>query len=131
MPPTTGGSTKGSSTSDRASRRPGNLALANTNAIGVPSRTHSIVLAVEVFRLSHKAAIEDSEVMSSQNDDHWTRTSMATSGNTMNAPPRTAGMNTQPGNLDPVPAHPRLERGGTVGAVDIQPVNGSGVTVRA
>ena len=67
MPPTTGGSTSGSSTSDRASRSPGNVARASTNAIGVPSSTHRTVLAVEVFRLSHSAAIEDSEVISSQN----------------------------------------------------------------
>src|SRR6476661_7093558 len=108
MPPTTGGSTSGNSTSDLASRKPGNLARANTSAIGVPSSTHNTVLAVDVFKLSHSAAIEDSEVINSQKDDHWTRSSIATNGSTMKRPPTTAGMNTQPGNPDPVPAHPRL-----------------------
>ena len=121
MPPTTGGSTSGSSTSDRASRNPGKLALASTNAIGVPSSTHSTVLAVEVFRLSHSAAIEDSEVMSSQNDDHWTRASMATNGSTMNTPPSTAGTKIQPGSPDPAPARAGVRRAGTVGAVSFRP----------
>src|SRR6478672_5786502 len=122
MPPTTGGSTNGSSTSDLASRSPGKLALASTNAMGVPSSTHSTVLAVEVFRLSHSAAIEDSEAISSKNDDHWTRASMATSGSTMNTPPTTAGTKIQPGSPDPVPARGRVRRAGTVGAVVIQTV---------
>src|SRR6478609_891131 len=117
MPPTTGGST-----SDRASRSPGKVALASTNAMGVPSSTHSTVLAVEVFRLSHSAATEDSDLISSKNDDHWTRASMATSGSTMKTPPTTAGTKIQPGSPDPVPARRRVRRAGNVGVVVIQTV---------
>src|SRR6478735_9260247 len=127
MPPTTGGSTNGSSTRDRASRRPGNVARANTKAIGVPNTTHSTVLAVEVFRLNHRAATADSEVMSSQNDDHWTRASIATSGSTMNTPPRTAGMKIHRGSPDPVPAQPGARRVGTASALFIQSVTGRAI----
>ena len=44
MPPTTGGSTSGSSTSERSSRWPGNDVRASTSAIGTPRTTQSTVL---------------------------------------------------------------------------------------
>lgn len=61
IPPTTGGST-GGSTSDRARRRPGKRGARQPNAIGGANNTQGIVLAVDVFRLSHRAAIEDVEI---------------------------------------------------------------------
>src|SRR6478736_3483058 len=125
MPPTTGGSTRGRSTRDRASRMPGNDARASTNAIGVPSNTHSTVLAVDVFRLNHNASIEDSEVMSSQNDDHWTRASMATNGSTMNTPPRADGTKIHRGSPDSAPARTRARRAGTASALFIQSLTGA------
>ena len=45
MPPTTGGSTSGSSTSARRTTGPGSWPRASTSAIGTPSRTHTTVLA--------------------------------------------------------------------------------------
>ena len=51
MPPTTGGSTSGSSTSARRIDWPGNRPRARTSAIGTPSSTHTTVLALAVFRL--------------------------------------------------------------------------------
>ena len=62
MPPTTGGSTSGSSTSARRTDWPGKLPRARTIAIGTPITTHTTVLAAAVFRLKTSAAREDSEV---------------------------------------------------------------------
>ena len=64
MPPTTGGSTRGSNTSERTTDSPRNVVRANTNAIGTPNRMHRAVLANEVRRLRVKAAIDESLVTS-------------------------------------------------------------------
>src|SRR4051794_36872642 len=91
MPPTTGGSTSGRSTNERSSRTPGTRLRAKIRAIGTPSTTHSTVLASAVFRLSHKAARDDSDVSSDRKSDHGTLTSTATRGSSTNSAPSKAG----------------------------------------
>ena len=54
MPPTTGGSTSGSRTSDRSRPCPGKLVRASTSASGTPSTMQRTVVAAEVRRLSHE-----------------------------------------------------------------------------
>ena len=51
-------------------------------------------------------------MISSQNCDHWTRASMATSGSTMKIPPSSGGHENPPGKPDSAPAHPRLRGAG-------------------
>ena len=59
MPPTTGGSTSGSSTSERTSPWPRKLVRASTSAIGTPSSTHRTVPTSDVRRLSDSAVSAD------------------------------------------------------------------------
>ena len=74
----------------------------------MPNSTHSTVLAADVFRLSHSAAIDDSDVIRVQNCDHWTRSSTATSGSTMNAPPAIAGTKIHRATRIRFPSGPRF-----------------------
>ena len=64
MPPTTGGSTSGSSTSDRSRCWPGNRCGPAPAPSAPRARTHSTVLAADVRRLSRSAARDDSLVIS-------------------------------------------------------------------
>lgn len=98
MPPTTGGSTKGSSINDRTIRWPGNDVRASTNAIGTPSTMHNTVDALDVRRLSSSAAREDSEVIKAMNRDHSTLDAIAARGRTTNTAPSAAGTNTHRGS---------------------------------
>src|SRR3954447_19605093 len=98
MPPTTGGSTSGSRTNERSTRRPRKSLLASTMAIGTPSTTHSTVARADVRRLSVSAATDDSEVISARNCAQSTRVHMATSGNSTNTAPTAAGTNSQAGS---------------------------------
>ena len=56
MPPTTGGSTSGTVTSARASRRPGNSARASSHASGTPTTNEIAVAAVAVTSESRSAS---------------------------------------------------------------------------
>ena len=64
MPPTTGGSTSGSSTSERTHALAREVVRASTIAIGTPKSTQSTVLIAEVRRLSQSAVSADSDVIS-------------------------------------------------------------------
>ena len=66
MPPTTGGSTRGTITSERSRSIPGKRHRASTSAIGTPSTRHATVLAADVCRLSTSAARADSLVIRDQ-----------------------------------------------------------------
>ncbi|BAS11293.1 hypothetical protein AHiyo4_47150 [Arthrobacter sp. Hiyo4] len=90
MPPTTGGSTSGSRTSERRKRWPGKLPRARTRASGTPSTVHRTVLAAEVRRLNPRACNDASEVISGMNWAQLTLATMAASGSTTNRPPAAA-----------------------------------------
>ncbi len=91
MPPTTGGSTSGSSTSERSRPWPGNWVRASTTAIGTPITMQASVLMADVRRLRASAALDPSEVISSKKLPHSTRETIATSGSSTNTAPARAG----------------------------------------
>src|SRR6185436_18780011 len=97
MPPTTGGSTNGSSTSERTMPCPRKLVRARTTAIGTPNRMQRRVLVLEVRRLSSRASRDASEVMSSKKRLQGVRATMATSGSSTKAAPTKAGTKSQAG----------------------------------
>src|SRR3954453_20145544 len=115
MPPTTGGSTNGSRTSERTTRWPGNVVLASTMAIGTPTITQAVVEAVDVCRLSFRAARDDSDVIREKKSDHSTRAAIATSGSTTNRPPTSAGTYSQRGRPEYIPARRIVLRLGEAG----------------
>ena len=63
----------------------------------MPNTMHSSVAAIDVRRLSHSAATEDSEVISGKNSAQFTRLSIATSGSSTNSAPTAATPTTQRG----------------------------------
>src|SRR5699024_8701430 len=77
MPPTTGGSTKGSSTRERTTVRPRNSARASSRDIGTPTSTHSSALVPEVCTLRRRAESEDSLVSRAPAADQSTRAAIA------------------------------------------------------
>src|SRR5690349_12261679 len=113
MPPTTGGRTRGSRTSERAMDWPRNSVRARTRAIGTPKTMHRTVLMSEVRRLSSRAAREESEVMRVPKLPHSIRVSMATRGRTTNNAPTAAGTNTHAGS--PSRGRPHCGRRGVSG----------------
>jgi hypothetical protein len=66
IPPTTGGSTSGSSVSERRTDRPGNLVRAKTSAKGTPSSRQMRVATVAVSSDRRSAVSADSLVTSDQ-----------------------------------------------------------------
>ncbi len=91
MPPTTGGSTSGSSTRARRMDWPGNCPRASTSAIGTPISTQTTVLAPAVFRLNISAARDDSEVMRPMKFGQSILSRIAISGAMTNSAPSVAG----------------------------------------
>ena len=67
-------------------------------ANGTPNSTQSTVLALEVRRLSFRAATEESELISPKKSPHSTRLSMAASGSTRNSAPTAAGAKSHGGS---------------------------------
>ena len=113
IPPTTGGSTRGSSTRARRTDWPGNRPRASTSAIGTPSTTHTAVLAVAVFKLKTSAAREDSEVISGMKCAQSILSRIATSGTITKSAP-TDGRQVDPGgqpDLDQPAGPPRSGHG--------------------
>src|SRR4051794_9008801 len=100
MPPTTGGSTSGSSISERTTRWPGNDVRASTSAIGTPRSRQSAVDASEVRRLSLSASSDSCVVTRAPNRGQSTRVAIATSGSRTKTAPRRAGTKTHPGTPD-------------------------------
>ncbi len=91
MPPTTGGSTRGSRISGRSVRTRADSLRASTSAIGTPKSRHIVVLAAAVFRLSTSAATDDGLVISDQKCGQSTLAATAISGTTTNSAPNAAG----------------------------------------
>jgi hypothetical protein len=90
MPPTTGGSTSGSSTRER--RRPcsRNLPRARTRANGTPRTMHRTVLAADVRRLRPKADKAGSEVTRGTKSAQFTLATIANRGRITSRAARTA-----------------------------------------
>src|SRR6478735_3523741 len=98
MPPTTGGSTIGSSTTERTSPCPRKLVRASTSAIGTPNSRHRTVASKDVRRLNDSAVSAESEVTSSKKLPHSTRDTIPTSGSSTRAAPSAAGTKIQAGS---------------------------------
>src|SRR3954447_6181430 len=92
MPPTTGGSTKGSRMSGRNVRTSAEWLRAKTSAIGTPNSRHIVVLAAAVFRLSTDAATDEGLLISDQKFGQSILAITAINGTTTNSPPKAAGM---------------------------------------
>ncbi len=111
MPPTTGGSTSGSSTSERSTPWPGNVVRASTIAIGIPNSTQSRVLTADVRRLSQSASFDASDVISRAKSDQSTRATIATSGSSRKRrPERPPGRRSSGGSTARVPQAPKSAR---------------------
>ena len=91
MPPTTGGSTRGSSINGRIHRTARESLRASTRAMGTPSTMHAAVLARAVRKLSSSAVNDDVLVISDQNRGQSTLVATATNGKTTKIAPIAAG----------------------------------------
>ncbi|WP_341351061.1 hypothetical protein [Nocardioides convexus] len=91
MPPTTGGSTSGSRTSERTTPSQRASLRARTTASGIPSTRQSVVLAAEVRRLSPSAERAASEVTRPGKSAQAIRVASEATGSTTNTPASSAG----------------------------------------
>src|SRR5690606_16601097 len=111
-PPTTGGSTSGTVTSARTSRRPGNSTRASSQASGTPNSRQKAVATVADTSDSRSASSTCGSASRSSSVGQGARTSRPASGSTRKASPATAGttriQGSRPATADPVrrPAGP-------------------------
>src|SRR5438874_7361085 len=100
IPPTTGGSTSGTVTSARTSRRPGKSTRARSHASGTPTSRHARVASVAVCSDSRSAVRMPGWASRPGRVLHGARTTRPASGSTRNARPRPAGTISATGTRD-------------------------------